>query len=820
MSTPCTLRNENMHIFSSLPRVSTALEQHVRQMVSKSAVPAIFVAGTALTLTFAMRSDEEYRQALESYRNTAAQESLSVRNTLESALNDVHGDLRAIALLPSVRRISRHGENLSADSRATIQQLYNNLKLSVDVSEVYIVPVGFDPGRIDPVTKKTEEPILAFDELIVNAGLKFKSRFPEMHAEHVEAPEIEIFEYQALQRQLAWLKQNYPNTSKFADFSFPMISSEEVITCDNSEFIFSGQDADRSGIILSVPFYDENGILKGVISAIIRTAALRKLLPGTDFALLDTFQGTHLHGGQGGQSRASTQWVQRGEPDPDLRYSEVLTVSGLDPRGKWLLWAGRANSVFDTSHSVATIKRMRAIRIFLVLAAAAVAYVSLLNWRKRGKQQKADQARLEQLVEARTTQLRILAEQQSQLKSEAEAANIAKSQFLANMSHELRTPLNAIIGYGEIIREDAQEQDLDAIAADSARILLSGRHLLKLINEILDLSKIEAGRIESESADFDVRALVQDILGTIAPAAGAANVAISAQIADDVTHARNDAFRIKQCLLNLLSNAIKFSPGGKIQITVRHEVIDKKHMLAFEVKDSGIGMSQEQVARLFRPFEQADASITRRFGGTGLGLTVTRGLAQLMGGDVHVTSAPQEGSCFTLRVAAVAGQSEPAALGKLEMAAAQCDRLSALLIDDDGHFTDITCRTLESAGFAVEVAASAEAGLKALGRHIPSLVFLDIQLPDRSGWQVLEAIRQQDAHADMPVLVVSVADERAKSLRHGACEHLVKPVDRAQLVAAALRFARPLSPGMEISQQKQLAYEVVAVPKPPLAHSA
>ncbi len=809
-----------MNIFSSIPRASTALQHHLRQAVSKSAVPAIFLAGTTLITLFALRSNDEYRQALESYQNNGAQESLSVRNTLESALNDVHGDLRTIALLPSVRRISRHGENLSADSRATIQQLYNNLKLSVDVSEVYIVPAGFQPNRIDPVTKKPEEPILAFDELIVNAGLKFKSKFPEMHADHVEAPEVEIFEYQALQRQLDWLKQNYPNTSKFSDFSFPMISSEEVITCDNSEFIFSGQDADRSGIILSVPFYGENGTLKGVIAAIIRTAALQKLLPSADFALLDTFQGTHLHGGQAGQSLASAQWVQRGEPDPDLKYSKVLTVSGLDPRGKWLLWAGRANSVFENSHSVVTTKRMRAIRIFLVLAAAAIAYVSLLNWRRRAKQQQADQARLEHLVEARTAQLRILAEQQSQLKSEAEAANIAKSQFLANMSHELRTPLNAIIGYGEIIREDAQEQGHDAIAADSARVLLSGRHLLKLINEILDLSKIEAGRIESENVDFDVRALVQEIIGTITPAAGAGNVTICAQIADDVTHARNDVFRIKQCLLNLLSNAIKFSPGGEVQIIVRQELFDKIDMLIFEVKDSGIGMSKEQVARLFRPFEQADASITRRFGGTGLGLTVTRGLAQMMGGDVHVTSAPQQGSCFTLRVAAFAGQSAPAALGKLEMAEAQCDRLSALLIDDDGHFTDITCRALESAGFAVEVAASAEAGLKALGRHIPSLVFLDIQLPDRSGWHVLEAIRQQHAHAEMPVLVVSVADERAKSLRLGACEHLVKPVDRGQLVAAALRFARPLSPNQEVFQQKQDAHGEAPGAKAPLARTA
>ncbi len=265
--------------------------------------------------------------------------------------------------------------------------------------------------------------------------------------------------------------------------------------------------------------------------------------------------------------------------------------------------------------------------------------------------QRQENQRLRETVATRTAELMKLAEEQAELTAHAEAANSAKSQFLANMSHELRTPLNAIIGYGEIISEDAEDE---TSRKDAERIMAAGRHLLALINDILDLSKIDAGRVELESVLFDPAALAQDTIETVQPMADARNVKLHLELAQHLGQAETDAFRIKQCLLNLLSNAVKFSPAGAVTLRVSREYADGRDWLVFAVKDTGIGMNEDQIARLFQPFMQADVSTTRQFGGTGLGLVISRNYAQLMGGDISVESKTGEGSTFVLRVHALA----------------------------------------------------------------------------------------------------------------------------------------------------------------------
>ncbi len=254
--------------------------------------------------------------------------------------------------------------------------------------------------------------------------------------------------------------------------------------------------------------------------------------------------------------------------------------------------------------------------------------------------QRLENQRLREMVAERTAELAAATQR-------AEAANQAKSQFLANMSHELRTPLNAIIGYGEIIAEDVED---DAAQKDAQRIVAAGQHLLTLINDILDLSKIDAGRIELEPLPFDAAALARDAIETIRPIAREATLHLD--LADGLGAGVSDAFKLKQCLLNLLSNAVKFSQQGDVTLSVRRERGYGGDMLCFAVRDTGIGMNSDQVARLFQPFMQADASTTRQFGGTGLGLAITQRYAQLLGGDVIVESAPGEGSTFTLRIPA------------------------------------------------------------------------------------------------------------------------------------------------------------------------
>lgn len=279
--------------------------------------------------------------------------------------------------------------------------------------------------------------------------------------------------------------------------------------------------------------------------------------------------------------------------------------------------------------------------IAALAAAMADAYLS--------DRQRIENLRLRGMVDTRTAELQALAQEQSALAARAEAANTAKSQFLANISHELRTPLNAIIGYGEMLAEDAADPGAQK---DAQRVVAAGQHLLALINDILDLSKIDAGRVELERAPFDAAALAADALDTVRPAAVAGGTALRMDLAVDLGLGEGDVFKLKQCLLNLLANAVKFAAGGTVVLEGRRERSGGEDWLVFVVRDTGIGMSEEQMARLFQPFVQADASMTRKYGGSGLGLAITRRLAQVMGGDVSVQSAPGQGAVFTLRVRA------------------------------------------------------------------------------------------------------------------------------------------------------------------------
>jgi signal transduction histidine kinase len=265
--------------------------------------------------------------------------------------------------------------------------------------------------------------------------------------------------------------------------------------------------------------------------------------------------------------------------------------------------------------------------------------------------QRLENIRLRDTVAARTAELETLAREQAELTAKAEAASEAKTQFLANMSHELRTPLNAIIGYGEIIQEDVISENPQT-AEDAQRIVAAANHLLGIITDILDLSKIDAGRVELENIEFTALDTVREVLSTLMPAARSGGVKLRAVVPRDLGGGVSDAFKIKQCLLNLVSNAVKFSPDGEVVLYARRKSHSGRDWLIFDVVDTGVGMTPEQIARLFQAFSQADSTVTRRFGGTGLGLTITQRFARLMGGDVTVKSAPGKGSTFTFVVPA------------------------------------------------------------------------------------------------------------------------------------------------------------------------
>jgi signal transduction histidine kinase len=312
--------------------------------------------------------------------------------------------------------------------------------------------------------------------------------------------------------------------------------------------------------------------------------------------------------------------------------------------------------------------------LMLVIIAVCVAVVTLaasatahLNYARMWEAREAlagERDELDKRVQERTAEFIAATER-------AETANVAKSHFLANMSHELRTPLNAVIGYAEMMEEDLEADGKTELRADAQRIRNSGKHLLKLVNEVLDLSKIEANRLELDYEFNDIGRVLRDIADSLQLAAKERNNRLDVKVSPDVAEVWTDGLRVHQCILNLASNACKFTSDGLVSISADVETRGEARWLCVRVRDTGIGISDEHMEKLFKPFAQADASTTRRYGGTGLGLSITRQLARLMGGDVVVESREGAGSMFTLKLPILEGGAEetPGELAPTEPAA-------------------------------------------------------------------------------------------------------------------------------------------------------
>jgi signal transduction histidine kinase/DNA-binding response OmpR family regulator len=367
---------------------------------------------------------------------------------------------------------------------------------------------------------------------------------------------------------------------------------------------------------------------------------------------------------------------------------------------------------------------------------------------------------------------------------ELQLASQHKSQFLANMSHELRTPMNAIIGVGEMLLEDARDQGHHDEIEPLERILRAAQHLLALINDILDLSKIEAGKMDILLESFPIGSLVEDVVATIRPLVEKNANRFQLDCPADVGTMRADPTRVRQALLNLTSNAAKFTEGGTITITARRHRREDSDWVTVAVTDTGIGMTAEQTEKLFQEFTQADASTTRKYGGTGLGLAISRRFCRLMGGDITVQSTPGHGSTFTISLPAGTERAddEDRPVMKSTRSAAPGQVPLVLVVDDDATVRELMERFLVKEGFAVVTAAG---GLEALGRARelgPAAVTLDIMMPDLDGWTVLAALKGDPALADIPVVVVTILDEKSRGFALGAAEFMVKPIDRDRLL--------------------------------------
>lgn len=399
----------------------------------------------------------------------------------------------------------------------------------------------------------------------------------------------------------------------------------------------------------------------------------------------------------------------------------------------------------------------------------------------------------------------------NRVKQMAEDANLAKSQFLANMSHELRTPLNAILGYSEMLQDEAEDLEQEDFIPDLKKIQAAGKNLLNIINDILDISRIEAGKMELYTEDFALKPLIEDVVNTIQSLVQEKQNILEVRCDDNLGTIHADLIKVRQIMLNLLSNAAKFTMQGHLTLEAWRESSlagvqefsssgkkefsqsgenESSDWIILKVSDSGIGITPEQQGKLFQIFMQADASTTRKYGGTGLGLAITHQFIQMMHGTIHVDSVFGEGSTFTVHLPAhvEAGTAQPNKPVATTSPAIPAKDGKVLVIDDEEGVRTLLNNYLTRMGYQVFLASTGEDGLKLAKQERPHAIILDIMMPDMDGWTVLSVLKADSQLADIPVIIVSKVEDKNTGSKLGATDYLVKPVSREQLVAVLRKY--------------------------------